>query len=623
MKIKLGHSKFLVLFIVFLFLNGACEIKKSDSQATAANATQLQRSTTGGLLLEGAPVSEIKPSLFFTYNNYGFSTDSNNYTLLETMQDHEEFFKAGFTKNTFKEYIPATLSALKNKGVNRIEITSKGLVVDSSNHAAITNAKKCYSFAIDLTKNGFFLSEKNFDSLVKSLSDVEVDSAGSICLDDSSQISSVDNKSDLVKDFNFSAKDNFFSYLSNNGFDPSPLMVFSIESAGQLGLAPRVTGEVVDDLARFRDPVPVRDLVFDMRVLARPTDAAAAVPLATRVYAPVKQTPRWDDFFIPDRPVAEGSFGAVYILTHRVTGKKYAVKAPKVQNAAAMAEARAEVALHKGVISQIDRLGLKDKDGKFVGGRQFIIPAEEIDGMRPEFLAMPVAMTIEEAVRAGKITWQQFMQQGTEAVSALRKAGYYHNDVKTANFLYDTTDGRVKLSDLGASLPLSAKSKRASNGPPYASPDPYDPQGIDWDTLGADERGLAVSALEVFNLQHGRPKFDPINCGVVPECKAINSMITPCKTCRPDIRDVDAFLSPKPKISLPEPKPPSPLYTVRPQKVYQPAEVPILSPVDQFVQGGHTYFVYRTSGGKVFSFDRDGSLLQLFSDGFWPVRYIM
>jgi serine/threonine protein kinase len=200
-----------------------------------------------------------------------------------------------------------------------------------------------------------------------------------------------------------------------------------------------------------------------------------------------------------NRKIAEGGMGEVYEATQLKLDRKVAVKVLTSRLAGQSEflhrferEAKAAAALNHPNVVQVHDFGVS-------GGRYYLV-MEFVEGEDlADYLRRVERLAIPEALDA--------VEQAARALKAARAQQIIHRDVKPAN-LMRTTDGLIKVSDLGLAKRLSEATEVTATGVGIGSPHFLAPEQAD-DAAHVDHRADIYSlGITLFYLLTGRKPFD-------------------------------------------------------------------------------------------------------------------
>jgi hypothetical protein len=540
MKKLLSHKTQLLIVTLIFSTFVSCARRHSDQAVgTSPEASTASQLAGGALDLTSAPVTDVVPSLSFSYTIYDYSEETKQFTTSEVLHNNFYFYTTGFRRGSSTEAFPSSvLKVFADQGIKQADISKEGYVIEVSDGKKFS--KGCYVFAVDSRRNLLLLSQKEFD-----LSKIEFGTAGNLCLNDDSRFESVDNKSLQLGplDLRFDIRDNFFLFLAKKGFSPDIRVLFAEDSSittdsetdSGLGLwnpfkkksKPKVSAKATPPSRQAQPPAakyPPKQAYSPVALAAlqaRQQNPSAIVRVADS-HAETKGR-------FPDatkvKELGSGSYGKVFKICEKLK-ECFAVKIPKVQTDAALAAGDVENALHRTIYAKVDQVS----GGH---GKDYIIPPLDRTDLRRGEVAMPVAETVPEAISSGKLSFEQFVLQSNEAVRFLKEAGFQHNDVKPDNFLFH--DGRVKLTDFGSTKERGhVYTDDAGASPYYLDPGP---NGIN--SPLRDDYALGKSAEDFYTRFQG--KTDWASC-MTPACLVAKKQIDPHEASRIDANGALAVL---------------------------------------------------------------------------------
>jgi len=203
--------------------------------------------------------------------------------------------------------------------------------------------------------------------------------------------------------------------------------------------------------------------------------------------------------WVLDKKVGAGGMGEVWSATHRVLGRRIAVKilAPELTREAKfrerfVSEARVQALLFHPHIAQIQ--DFVEENGRFAILMEWIPGGTLADALdRPEG-PLPIELTLKWA------------GQALEALDYAHLRGVIHRDVKPANLMLDES-GNIKVTDFGLAVAIGATrmttAGKVVGTPRYMSPEQIlRPQSVDRRT---DVYSMGVVLYEMLA---GRAPFD-------------------------------------------------------------------------------------------------------------------
>jgi len=193
--------------------------------------------------------------------------------------------------------------------------------------------------------------------------------------------------------------------------------------------------------------------------------------------------------------IGEGSYGSVWRVTHKKTGKKYAVKRVGIDND--LEDLLLEIMFMKSCISD----NIVRYFGSYVCGQELWIVMEFCSGGSVSDLMRVTRKTLTERQIVSVV---RDMLKGLQFLHSKHKI---HRDVKCGNVLLNSK-GQGKLADFGVSGQLSdtmAKRHTAIGTPFWMAPEVIGELGYDYK---ADIWSLGITVIE---MAEGRPPYSDMH----------------------------------------------------------------------------------------------------------------
>ncbi len=162
-------------------------------------------------------------------------------------------------------------------------------------------------------------------------------------------------------------------------------------------------------------------------------------------------------------PVGTGAGSKIYLATHVVTKKRFAVKHVERKSAADDCFID-QVELEYDISHKLDHPSLRHSHSihrvkKFLQVKEIAIVMDYVDGL-------PL-----ETARPNRLdTFLIICQRVSAGLHAMHEAGYVHSDIKPNNIMV-AKGGVVKIIDFGQSCPLGHKKERIQGTPDYIAPE--------------------------------------------------------------------------------------------------------------------------------------------------------